>query len=347
MKTSHIERPKLRAIKGTDLAYILVQCGRDENGYDGRIRNLRESLGWDSRERTSPDDKRILNNYCYKVYIRNGRSIEELEEALGPNNKDGHLERPHLVGDIFFSPLNEFNVDENGQLLLMSHGSNLEDVHKNGGDILIDKKGHIVRNTHGQMYIYPADEFGFYPVDVFKAKGDYERNTSDIIDIEKNFLDPSGKLVSRTHFGTTHKPMLIDVARTYSDKSGGDTLISKDIYPTGYVYSDNNSVKFFPSATALLIANRNLLQENPHATPYVKDETSFIMEHYERLKAIPAVQSKLTQKFGKESISYSTYKKAINAMQYEDTLNALFESEFETASDRDIEFQMEDNEPTL
>ncbi|MGN0961771.1 MAG: hypothetical protein ACI4PF_06225 [Christensenellales bacterium] len=339
---SYIERPKLRAIKGTDLAYILVQCGRDENGYDARIRDLRERvLGWDEPQRLSVDDKRILNNYCYKVYIRNGRTIEELEEALGPQNKDGHLERPHLVGDMFFSPLNTFSIDDNGHILLKSHGSNLESVKIPGGDVLIDKDGNIIRNTRGQMYICEADEFGFYPVDVFKAEGSYERNTSDIVDIEKNFLDPSGKLVSKTHFSYTDRPSIIDAPHIYSDKSNGKPFISKDVYPCGFVYTDKNTVKYFPSATALLIANRSLLQENPNATPYTSDETLFVIEHYKRMNEIPNIQRKLGEKWQKGNISYEVYRKAMYAMNDEDSLNRVFANEFETASDQSIENQLE------
>lgn len=345
MKTDHIERPKLRAIKGTDLAYILAQCGRDENGYDGRIRTIREQeLQWDSPNRENVDDKRILNNYCYKIYIRNGRSIEELEEALSPTNRDGHIERPHLVGDMFFSPLCEFKLDDNGFLLLKSHGSNLENVKTPGGDVLINRHGVVIRNTHGQMFIHNPNDFGFYPVDVFRSKNDYERNTTDIVAVEKNFLDPTGSLISKTHFEPTTKPTLIDVHRTYTDKSDNKVFIDQDLYPTGYVYTDSGSVMFFPSATALLIANRTQAQENPDSTPYIKDESTFILEHYKREKKIPLVQSKLGKKWQRETISYNKYKKAMYAMNDELSIRKLFANEFETLADQAIQYQQETEE---
>lgn len=354
-----MERPKLTAIKGTDLAYILVQCGRDENGFDGRARTIRErALKWDEPSRESIDDQRILNNYCYKIYIREGRSIEELTEALSSKNNDGHLPRPHLVGDMFFSPVNQdFAPDENGNLLLKSHGSQLENIKVDGGDVLIDSKGNVLKNTKGHMFIYALQQkdmedgdvqFGYYKTAVFNAKNDYVRNTTDITGIEYNFLTPDGKQLSRTHFERTDKPTLVPLERTFRYEGKNSLLIDKDVLPTGYVYTDQGDIRFFPSSTALLIANRTRQSENPNLPPFVRNENPIILDHYERLLKIPEIQNKLTEKCSKGfksekgGISYDAYRSAIGAMKEESDLINIFERNFENRHDRAIQNALEE-----
>lgn len=349
-----MERPKLRDIPGTDLAYIIEACGRDENGFDGWIRTTRErTLKWDKPTRESIDDKRILNNYAMKIYIKEGRSLDEVAEAISSKNNDGHLPRPHLVGDMFFSPVNqELTPDANGNLLLKSHGSQLENIKIDGGDVLIDCKGNILRNTKGHMFIYSLEQkntpegvvdFGYYKTAVFTAKNDYVRNTTDITSIEYNFLTPKGNLISRTHFDKTDRPTLVPVERVYRDDRGSSLFIDKDILPTGYVYTDSSEVMFFPTPSALLIANRTRIGENPNLPPLLKNENAIIVDLYERELQIPRIQAKLTEKCSKGfksqkgGISYETYRDAIKSMNEEAELSNIFRKNFETAHDRAIE----------
>lgn len=353
-----MERPKLREIPGTDLAYILVQCGRDENGFDGRARTIRErALKWDEPSRESIDDQRILNNYCYKIYIRDGRPLDELAEALSSKNNDGHLPRPHMVGDMFFSPVNQdLTPDSNGNLLLKSHGSQLENIKVEGGDVLIDTKGNVLRNTKGHEFIYALEQkdmeegdvqFGYYKTAVFNAKNDYVRNTTDIIGIEYNFLTPDGKLISRTPFERTDRPTMVTVDRTFRYEKGKTLFIDKDVYPAGYVYTDQGDIRFFPSPAALLIANRTRIGENPNLKPFITDETPIIGDYYERQGKIKEVLSNLTAKCSKGfksekgGISYETYRAAINAMKEEDELIHIFEKNFETKNDLAIQSALE------
>lgn len=357
---TNIERPKLKAIKGTDLAYILVQCGRDENGFDGRARTIIENeLKWREPSRESIDDQRILNNYCIKIYIREGRSLEELTEALSSKNNDGHLARPHLVGDMFFAPVNQdLTPDSNGNLLLKSHGSHLENMEIEGGDVLINSKGTVLKNTKGHMFIYALQQkdtpegdiqFGYYKTAVFNAKNDYVRNTTDIIGIEYNFLTPDGKQISRTHFERTDKPTIVPVERVFRYENPNNLFINKDIFPTSYVYTDQGDIKFFPSPTALLIANRTRIGENPKLPPYLSNENPIIVDHYERLTKIKDVQEDLTKKCSKGfksekgGISFETYKSAMKAMGEEAEILNIFAKDFENDHDRAIQFALEQN----
>lgn len=355
MKTN-IEMPKLTEIKGTDLAYILTRCGRDENGFDGRIRTIRESnLGWDNPNKESIDDKRILNNYCIKIYIKDGRSLEELSEAISSRNNDGHLPRPHMVGDMYFSAVNQnLTLDANGNLLLKSHGSQLENLKIEGGDVLIDAKGHILRDTRGSMYIHALEQpntpdecvqFGYYKTTVFKSKSNPDNNTTDIVGIEYNFLSPKGKQVSRTHFDKTDRPTIVPVERTYRDDRDG-LFISKEVLPTGYVYTDKDNIFFFPSAVAFLIANRTRKSEHPNLPSLIEDETPIIQDFYARQEDLPRILEKLSDKCykgfrgEKGGVSYETYYNIRKAMKEESDLNVIFTKTFETESDRAIHEEM-------
>lgn len=326
------EKAKLRPINGTDLAYKLCWAGAVKNMYDSRAETIREDLGW------APDDnkdRRLRNIYCYKIYIRNGRSIEELEEALSRRNKDGHIERPHMVeGDLLFSSERSvLTVDINGNLLLRGAMSDLGGVKIPGGDVLISGEGRLLRVPSAGMFIHEADDFGFYPVDVSSSKTNYYKNKTDILPIKKNFLDQNGRLISAQHFECTDKPMLVAVSRTYNDGGEGKAFIHKGIYPTAYVYTDSDGVRLYPSATALLMSNRNLLADNPNATPLIDDETPYIEEYFARQTEIYKVQSELYKKWKKGTLSDEKFERAMTAMEYERDMREVFEAEFITERD--------------
>lgn len=337
MKQSHIERPELKAIPGTDLAYILAPCAvNQKNGfakYDDYLTHKLNSK--DSNTPTNSD--RVLREYCYKIYKREGRSLEELATAI-KNNK------AVMVGDTLFAVTNQdFTVDDNGNLILKSYGSDLEDytvqTDMEGGDILINIDGDVLRNTHGHMFIHKADSFGNYPVDVFVTKRKPMSDEVDIIRIDYNFLNPFGSVIRQKHFQSSNHPSLQEVNYTYSDHSQEDKpFIDRGVYPKGYMLDFGATTEqqpmFFPSATALLIRNREFMEESQ--TPIIDNETPYLVEHFKRMQELPDVERKLTNKWNKGTISYMQYKRAMGVIQSEKLLADVF-SELSLPSDRLIE----------
>ena len=341
MRNSHIEYPSLKPIKGTDLAYILAPCAvNKKNGYDKYIDYLASKTNGEVIVENS-SKQRVLREYCYKVYKRQGKTIEELEQDIKTNNAI-------LVGDMVFNVSgNNFELDDNDNLLLRSYGSDLDGIKKDGGDVLISSSGKILRNSKGHMFIHPADPFGNYPCDIFVAKSKGMFEDVEIVRIDYNFLTPDGHLVTQHNFqrvDKTDKPVIQEVSRTFSDESEGKKFIdsSKIIYPKAYVCDFGKQSEqrpmFFPSATALLIENRSRIADGE--APIVEDETPYVIEHYKRMKEIPTIQRKLSEKSAKGSMKFPTYIKAITNISNEEMLFRIF-GEMETDRDREIQEDLE------
>lgn len=331
-----IERPKLRMIKGTSLAYILTPVGvKGKNGFDKYIDYL--SSKTDAVVSEEPmRGQRVLREYCYKIYKLNGMSLEELDKAVKNNTAQ-------LVGDMMFAVTNQnLELDENGNLLLKSYASDLENIKIEGGDVLLSADGEVLRKTNGQMFIREADACGNYLCDVFVAQS---KPMSDVVNIERidfNFLDSNGKKVSRQNFERKDEPVLYTIDRTYSDPE--KMFLDKTILPTAYVYmpdkSSGETPQFFPSATMLLVENRARLMENPNATPIVADEREYLEAHYQRLLEIPRIEEKLTQKNASGSMNFDVYRRSMATLEREKQMTNLF-LEFETDRDREIAYAIE------
>jgi len=333
MKTDHIEYPKLRAIAGTDLAYILCPIAvNQKNGFDKYIDYLASKTNGAVIINSKPT-QRVLREYGYKIYKRHGKPLNKLEKDIKENSAD-------LVGDMAFDAVGQsFEPDDNGNLLLRSYGSDLENVMIDGGDVLINSNGKVLRNTRGHMFIHKCDAFGNYPCDVFVSKTYPLSDKVDIIRLDYNFLTSDGHLVKQQNFQRSETPVIKEISRTYNDKTDEKVFVdsSKLIYPKAYVYdggkNDGQFPMFFPSATALLIENRTRIQEGEQ--PIVDNETPYLIEHYQRQQNIPFAQRKLSEKSARGTIPYSTYIKTIELLSNEEMMTRIF-SEFETKTDLEI-----------
>jgi len=247
--------------------------------------------------------------------------------------------------------LRKMEPDENGNLLLRSYGSDLENVCFEGGDVLLNSNGKVLRNTKGHMFIRKADPFGNYPCDVFVAESKPMSYKVDIIRIDYNFLTSDGKLIRRQNFERSQTPILHEVERTYRDDSDEKLFVDRDkkIYPKAYIYDPgvigSGFPSLFPSAAALLIENRSRIEDG--LEPIVQDERPYLMEHYRRQIEIQEVQQKLTQKSQRGTISFATYVNAMRTLADEQMLTNIF-GEMETPEDalirEEIESEMEESQ---
>ena len=351
MNTSHIERPKLRQIPGTDLACIIAPTGvKEKNGYDKFIDYLASKT--DGVIVSDSNTHRTLREYGMKIYKMQGRTIEELEQAVKSNNAI-------LVGDTIFSAVNQdltydelddliivgAQAPERGKrnLLLKSYGSDLEDIGFKCGDVLISDTGEILKMTYGTSVMHEIDvQTGYYYEDIFTAKGSPMFGDVNIVGMQYNFVDPNGVVVRKQNFDRTEEPTLHILDRTYRDDSEDKLFLSKDVYPKSYVFDggkhNGGKPRYFPSPAHLLMEHRIRMQENPNATPMLEDEVSIIAEHYLRQKQIPVVMDSLTKKYAAGTISVDKYKRAMSTLDAERRFNqVIFAQEFETEDDRAIE----------
>ncbi len=346
MNTSHIERPKLRQIPGTDLAYIIAPTGvREKNGYDKYIDYLAAKT--DSVIVGDDPKHTRLREYGMKIYKMQGRTLEELEAAVKANNAI-------LVGDTIFSAVNQgLEFDEIGDfcvvgaqaqgkgrrnLLLKSYGSDLENIGYDCGDVLISSTGDILKMTYGTSVMHSIDSrTGFYYEDIFTAKGTPMLNEVQIVGMQYNFVDPNGVVVRKQNFDRTEEPTLHTLERTYRDESDGKLFLDKTIYPKSYIFDGgkNNGGKpmYFPSPAHLIMENRIRRQENPNATPLVDFEDGIVAEHYLRQTKIKGIMDSLTKKFAAGTIAADKYKTAMATLDSERRFNESFFSEFETEDD--------------
>ncbi len=350
MNTSHIERPKLRQIPGTDLACIIAPTGvKEKNGYDKFIDYLASKT--DSIVVSDSKTHSTLREYGMKIYKMQGRTIEELEKAVKANEAI-------LVGDTIFSAVNQdLSFDEmddllvvgaqaqgrgRRNLLLKSYGSDLENIGFKCGDVLISATGEVLKMTYGTSVMHEIDvQTGYYYEDIFTAKGMPMFGDVNIVGMQYNFVDPNGVVVRKQNFDRTVEPTLHTLDRTYRDDSEDKLFLNKDIYPKSYIFDGgkNNSgrPKYFPSPAHLLMEHRTRMQEDPNSTPIVTDEVSVIAEHYLRQKQLPAIMDSLTKKFSAGTISADKYRRAMATLDDERKFNELiFSVEFETEDDRAI-----------
>ena len=280
------------------------------------------------KRREEHANKRQLRSYCVKIYKRQGKSLEELEQDIYNNTAI-------LLGDTFFSAVNQtFTPDDNGNLLLRTFGSSLDDIMRPCGDMLISSDGTILKESKGSYAIFPCDSFGNYEVAKFVARRNSKEDEVDIVRIDHNFIDKNGKFFSNKAFTHTTEPTFYTLDHTFSAQSQKLYIDNKkEINPRCYVYLDKNECKLFPSATALLIENRARKQIDG-AEGYIADETPYIIEHYERLEKIPQVLKRLAKLYSDGKISYTTYRTKTAEIDGERVLSGIFTNEFEEPDDR-------------
>lgn len=293
-----------------------------------------------------------LREYCSKIYKLGNQTLDELKVSINKNEAV-------MLGDTYFEAVNQgYELDKNGNLCLKTYGSDLDGFMQDWYDFMLTKEGRI-RQTHGSMIFQAPDKYGNYLALCFVSK---RKPLSDEIytyRIDYNFLNNLGSKITQSNFQSSSEPLIIDVPRTYSYNVNGEKPFidnSHTILPQGYIYdngqdfmvpsenpsrfiydnfiNNDNLPKFFPSATALLIENRTRIMNGQ--TPYVQDETPYIVEHYKRQNEFPSIQRKLTLKFQQGRISYPAYRHAMQTLDKEFAIAGIFNEQFATSDDEAI-----------
>jgi len=343
MDTSHIERPKLQQIEGTDLAYVLAPIGVVEKFYADK------EFMENTRSYTASFSQKYKNTFGMKIYKMEGRTIDELKSAIKSNSAV-------MLGDCIYSATNQDfvldNISDNvivgavapeegrKNLLLKSEGAGLKNILVRCGDVLASSSGEVLRKTKGSSVIFGIDGFsGFYYEEFFAGKSDPVINNPQITNTKFNFVDVNGCLVSNQNFTRSEKPTIHYINRSYKDSSENKMYSNKSIYPASYVYDpgllSKESPRYFPSPAHLIIENR--LCDGKGVLDKLKiSEERMLVDHYSRQRKINNILFDLRKKYLKGTISDSKYRIAMQTITSELKFYEDIFSEFETDMDREI-----------
>ena len=220
-------------IANTDGLYrVLVPTGGTlKNGYESYYdyltskgqaipQELLDFLGDRYGDRTSRESAESQTyEYAYRIYRKpEDMSEKDFVKAVKSElSKPGEIIRaqapsPFAVCEDLFDPTkgNFVSADENGFLLVNKMYTNMRQYNAQGGNVLINGRrlpegredGETIDSMEvidlsGNGFIRPADENGYYPVDMFYRKGSDPR----VRGIHHNFISPTGEFVCQDASG--------------------------------------------------------------------------------------------------------------------------------------------------
>ena len=220
-------------IANTDGLYrVLVPTGGTlKNGYESYYdyltskgkaipQELLDFLGDRHGDRTSRESAESQTyEYAYRIYRKpEGMSETDFAKAVKKElSKPGEIIRaqapsPFAVCEDLFDPTkgNFVCADENGFLLVNKMYTNMRQYNTQGGNVLINgrrlpegrEEGETLDSMEiidlsGNGFIFPADENGYYAVDMFYRKGSDPR----VRGIHHNFISPTGEFVCQDAAG--------------------------------------------------------------------------------------------------------------------------------------------------
>lgn len=302
-------------IAGTNLYYFQVQVGVEQNGYDRFMDYLNKKIKaeYGEEEQIANRQSRKLRENAWVIYKKENTS-QSYDQFVTDINS-GKIQK---VGDLLFSPVNQnMMLDDNGNILLKTFGSDLED-YNNRGDILLSAEGEILRNTRGSMAIRSVNEYGYYPVDVFVSQTNKDTGAKEIVDIEHNFLDPFGKLITKENYiqpRTAEDEYVMPITRTFFVQDEKGQIRNDNVYPTGYIYADKNGVVFFPNAVDVL--ENDAKRESQGLPELCNDKGSLIAQINERYEDLDTITEYFGMKFDRNEISETNYLKIIEILNKE------------------------------
>lgn len=255
-----------------------------------------------------------------------------------------------------------------------------------GGHILINTSGRIIDECNEYSFIGKPNAFGYYPIATISAEFERRLGSlgQSFIDksISYSFIDHDGLRAGTTpphqfvehteadiyyiqhyvsednNLASQHKsfvvkntdqPEITEVVNSFAYRNGRQIrypVKDHNENPHAYVYTDKDRVAYYPSAIALIIANRLPGGLDGMAPGFIKDERPYLRAIYTRMKELPAVKQKIAELFQNGTIEYIDYKQASIQIDTEEQLYNNFMKEFETSTDRELKedvFNPEDN----
>ncbi len=245
-------------------------------------------------ERTSRESAESQTyEYAYRIYRRpEGMSEQDFVKAVKRElSKPGEYIKaqapsPFAVCEDLFDPTKgDFvSADANGFLLVNKVNTHMKQYNTQGGNVLINGRrlpegredGETIDSMEiidlsGNGFIYPADENGYYSVDMFYRKGSDPR----VRGIHHNFISPTGEFVCQDAAGE-----LTNITE--------DTQVVSRYIPTSPLYSAPYVVSFsgkrpmlFPTASQMLERFPALADETTKRAAFAEqDALDEKIQHY-------------------------------------------------------------------
>ena len=242
------------------------------------------------------------------------RTDEEFLKAI-ENQEIGPL------GDTYIIPTGRdyTQVDQNGNILIASITSHLEN-YTDCGNILIDgQTGKTIRKSKPNVIINTCQKTnGFYPIEFYTTTTDKKTGEKKVTGLKYNFLSPDGKCVS-PDFGFTKVPheekRIFSFNRNFYSRHDGTFLSDWDLYPKAYVYCYEKTPYFFNGEWELLQENKRRVENG--LEPIVDDEKPFIVAMFARQNFLDEKTEELGKAFDDGAFSQEVYNDAMKVLNEE------------------------------
>ena len=225
------------------------------------------------------------------------------------------------LGDTYIIPTGRdyTQVDQNGNILIASITSHLEN-YTDCGNILIDgQTGKAIRKSKPNVIINACQKTnGFYPIEVYSTTTDKKTGEKNVSGLKYNFLTPDGKCVS-PDFSFPKVPheerCVYSFNRNFYSRHDGTVLSDWELYPKAYVYCSEKTPYFFNGEWELLKENRRRVEKG--LEPIVDNETPFVVAMFERLDFLDEKTEELGKAFDDGEFSQEVYNDAMKVLNNE------------------------------
>ncbi len=226
-------------------------------------------------------------------------------------------------------------VDNNGNLLVKTLTSKLED-YTNCGNMLIDgRTGEVLRMPQASTIINSlTDQSNYYTCEIYDTEVDKESGNKVVTGKSYNFLDADGKIVNSERNFTLSPDgySITQFPRKYYDREGSKVIHDSTIYPDGYVVAEGRHINFYESPIALIKENRYRIDNGYMGL--VDNEEQFLTALYSRKNMLDNIVTSYGIKFDEGKITYKMYRRLMDLLNDEFDKYEEFEAKFETDADR-------------
>lgn len=323
-------KSKLHKVAGSNQIYYFQFT-------NGSSLNPREELFNYINGKVNSNAPFTINKYLWGLFKRpvkdNGHyySDEEFIEAVEQN-------KLAPLGNTYILPNGRdyTQTDQNGNILVATSNSQLENETDGCGNMLIDgNTGDIIRAPRGSVIINKCNKNnGHYLMEIYNYANDPKTGRKQVVNVEYNFLDGNGKCVcpkAKFHKSQDGKCELFSFKRNFFDFSEGKFFSNWNILPNGYVLCSSEQPIFFDGECDLIKANRNKLGLNLPAI--IENEESLLTRLYLRKIFLDNKLQEIGKQYDLGNITTSTYEKIINLFDKEYANFEDFEKNYQTQED--------------
>lgn len=212
-------------------------------------------------------------------------------------------------------------VDSNGNILVASINSKLENRPDTGNFLICGETGEVIRKPQPSTVIHSANKYGYYPVEIYSNEIDQVNGNKMISSRSYNFLDADGHMLCSTQnfnrVGSKDDEQIYFIDRNFYDRNGG-FINDWDIYPQAIICESTHGVDMYPSALHALL-NYNEKMQRGEELPNISYQL-LEQKAKERMKELDTVTERIGMKYDEHKISDAQYSKIMSILDKEYSL---------------------------